>query len=116
MREWESAPKLWGGCGVSAPGADGCAILPLPRYLWCPTEPRGAPFNRTRIVASPNTRSAAGVAKRRAPAKAPAKNETLEWIKSIGIAIAVFVFIPTFLVQAHSIPSQSMAEAVLVGG
>jgi signal peptidase I len=66
-------------------------------------------------VASPNTRSAAGVAKRRSPAKASPKNETLEWIKSIGVAVLLFLFIRTFLVQAYSIPSESMEETLQVG-
>jgi len=55
------------------------------------------------------------VAKRRAPAKASAKNETLEWVKSVGIAVVLFLFIRTFLVQAYSIPSESMERTLLVG-
>jgi signal peptidase I len=55
------------------------------------------------------------VAKRRPPAKASAKNETLEWIKSIAIAVGLFLVIRTFLVQAYSIPSESMEDTLLVG-
>lgn len=55
------------------------------------------------------------MAKRRPPAKASSKNETLEWFKSIGIAVALFLVIRTFLVQAYSIPSESMEDTLLVG-
>lgn len=55
------------------------------------------------------------MAKRRPPAKASAKNETLEWIKSIAIAVGLFLLIRTFLVQAYSIPSESMEDTLLVG-
>ena len=55
------------------------------------------------------------MAKRRPPARASAKNETLEWVKSVGIAIVLFLFIRTFLVQAYSIPSESMERTLLVG-
>ena len=55
------------------------------------------------------------MAKRRTPVKASAKNETLEWVKSVGIAIVLFLFIRTFLVQAYSIPSESMERTLLVG-
>ena len=68
----------------------------MPRGWDCGARPLTAPG----FVASPNTRSAAGVAKRRTPVKASAKNETLEWVKSVGIAIVLFLFIRTFLVQA----------------
>jgi signal peptidase I len=66
-------------------------------------------------VASPNLRSAAGVAPRRAPARTKPKNEALEWIKSIGVAVGLFLLIRTFLVQAYSIPSESMERTLLVG-
>jgi signal peptidase I len=55
--------------------------------------------------------AAAGKAKQ---AKAE-KNEALEWIKSIAIAVLLFLFIRTFLVQAYSIPSPSMEGTLKVG-
>jgi signal peptidase I len=66
-------------------------------------------------VASSNIRTGAGVAKRRTPAKSSAKNETLEWIKSLAVAVLLFLFIRTFLVQAYTIPSESMEPSLLVG-
>jgi signal peptidase I len=45
----------------------------------------------------------------------PPRNEALEWAKSIAIAVVLFLFIRTFLVQAYSIPSESMEETLLVG-
>jgi signal peptidase I len=58
---------------------------------------------------------------RRKPGEPPspraekARNETLEWIKSFGSAILLFLVIRTFLVQAFSIPSSSMENTLLVG-
>lgn len=49
----------------------------------------------------------------KAPAK-PAKNETLEWIKSIGSAVLIFLVIRTFLIQGYYIPSESMEPTLLV--
>jgi signal peptidase I len=56
-------------------------------------------------------------AERAAPTAAsrPAKSETLEWIKSLGVALLLFLFIRTFLFQAYSIPSGSMENTLLVG-
>ena len=45
----------------------------------------------------------------------PRKNEALEWVKSIGAALLLFLVIRTFLVQAYSIPSNSMENTLLVG-
>lgn len=45
----------------------------------------------------------------------PKKNEAAEWTKSIAAAIVLFLFIRTFLVQAYSIPSNSMENTLLVG-
>src|SRR5215218_10312528 len=45
----------------------------------------------------------------------PPKNEALEWAKSIGAALLLFLVIRTFLVQAYSIPSNSMEQTLLVG-
>jgi signal peptidase I len=43
------------------------------------------------------------------------KNETMEWMKSIAIAVLLFLVIRTFLVTAYSIPSESMESTLLVG-
>lgn len=45
----------------------------------------------------------------------PARNEFVEWIKSIAIAVALFLVIRTFLVQAYTIPSGSMENTLLIG-
>jgi signal peptidase I len=76
-------------------------------------------------VASPESRAAlrGGKPPKRAAPKAeetestpvPRKNELVEWIKSIAIAVLLFLVIRTFLVQAYSIPSESMEETLLVG-
>ena len=49
------------------------------------------------------------------PAADKAKNETLEWIKSIAVAVVLFLVIRTFLIQAYSIPSESMEDTLLIG-
>jgi len=68
-------------------------------------------------VPTPQTRAAARG--RTAPVKEKAdakpKNELLEWIKSIAAAVVLFLVIRTFLVQAYSIPSNSMENTLLVG-
>lgn len=51
-------------------------------------------------------------AKADAPKK---KSEALEWIKSLGTAIVLFLVIRTFLMQAFSIPSSSMEPTLLIG-
>jgi signal peptidase I len=43
------------------------------------------------------------------------RNEAWEWIKSLGIALVLFLVIRTFLVQAYTIPSASMESTLLVG-
>ncbi|HEU0014480.1 MAG TPA: signal peptidase I [Longimicrobium sp.] len=43
------------------------------------------------------------------------RNEVVEWIKSIVIALVLFLFIRTFLLMAYSIPSESMEDSLLVG-
>lgn len=45
----------------------------------------------------------------------PKRNELVEWIKSLAIAIALFLIIRTFLVQAYTIPSGSMEDTLLIG-
>jgi signal peptidase I len=39
----------------------------------------------------------------------------LEWLKSVGGAVLLFLVIRTFLITAYSIPSESMEESLLVG-
>src|SRR5215213_6904653 len=62
-----------------------------------------------------------GTAEKKAAAKDPKgkpaapRNEALEWAKSIGAALLLFLVIRTFLVQAYSIPSNSMEQTLLVG-
>lgn len=50
------------------------------------------------------------------PAPPRRKDEGLwEWIKSLAIAVVLFLLIRTFLIQAFTIPSGSMEETLLVG-
>jgi signal peptidase I len=74
-------------------------------------------------VATPDTRPApravqpapAAVKANAKQAEKGEKNEALEWFKSIAIAVLLFLFIRTFLVQAYSIPSPSMEGTLMVG-
>jgi signal peptidase I len=75
-----------------------------------PARPSTVPTSQTR--ASARARSAPAKEKAGAPAK---KNELLEWIKSIAAAVVLFLIIRTFLIQAYSIPSNSMEDTLLVG-
>src|SRR5215218_6793852 len=79
--------------------------------------PGGAHPARVSTVPTPQTRAAARA--RPAPVKEKAsatpRNELLEWIKSIAAAVVLFLIIRTFLVQAYSIPSNSMEDTLLVG-
>jgi signal peptidase I len=43
------------------------------------------------------------------------RNETWEWIKSLAIAVVLFLVIRTFLIQAYTIPSSSMENTLLIG-
>jgi signal peptidase I len=43
------------------------------------------------------------------------ESETLEWIKSFGIAVLLFFVIRTFLIQAFTIPSGSMENTLRIG-
>jgi signal peptidase I len=52
--------------------------------------------------------------RKRRVAKEPA-NGALEWVKSIAIALALFLFLRTFLIQTFVITSGSMEETLLVG-
>lgn len=38
-----------------------------------------------------------------------------DWAKSIGVALVVWLFLRTFLVEAFHIPSESMERTLLVG-
>src|SRR5262245_23206026 len=42
-------------------------------------------------------------------------NELVEWIKSLAIAVLLFFVIRTFLIQAFTIPSESMEHTLRVG-
>jgi len=46
-------------------------------------------------------------------ARPPSK--TLEWIKSLAIAIVIFLVLRTFLIEAFRIPSGSMENTLLIG-
>ena len=67
----------------------------------------------------PRAAKPAGTAVRPPDDKAAAigapKNEAVEWIKSLAVAVLLFVVIRTFLFQAFSIPSESMEKTLLVG-
>ncbi len=64
-------------------------------------------------VASSSTERSARTPSRPQPRGAGA--ETLEWVKSLAVALALFLVIRTFLLQAFSIPSGSMESTLLVG-
>jgi signal peptidase I len=67
-------------------------------------------------VAAPKTRNQPRLSPAERPADAPReKNETVEWIKSLAIAVLLFLVIRTFVVTAYSIPSESMEGTLLVG-
>lgn len=57
-----------------------------------------------------------GADEKRKKPKAERKPDSLaEWVKSIGIAIVLFLFLRTFIVQTFIITSGSMEESLLVG-
>lgn len=63
-------------------------------------------------------RGAAGRSGRPGPARRQEEAEgdsLLEWAKSIGIAVLLFVVIRTFLIQAYTIPSGSMENTLRIG-
>jgi signal peptidase I len=64
-------------------------------------------------VASSGTERGARTPSRTQPRGAGA--ETWEWVKSLAVALALFLVIRTFLLQAFSIPSGSMENTLLVG-
>jgi len=67
-------------------------------------------------ASSESTRSAAEERRARRAKQAPVdQNSTLEWAKSIVIAVALFLVLRTFLVQTFVITSGSMEETLLVG-
>lgn len=63
-------------------------------------------------VRKPARRGGSGTATR---GEGSGGNELLEWGKSLVIALALFLVIRTFLVQAYTIPSGSMEDTLLVG-
>jgi signal peptidase I len=76
---------------------------------------RGAASEHMKSVAAPKTRTEVRPAPRERPPPVQEKNETMEWVKSIAIAILLFLVIRTFVVTAYSIPSESMESTLLVG-
>lgn len=52
---------------------------------------------------------------RRGETKSESSNSAVEWAKSIAVAVALFLFLRTFLVQTFVITSGSMEETLLVG-
>jgi signal peptidase I len=48
-------------------------------------------------------------------APATARSKTWEWIKSLAVAIAIFLLLRTFLIEAFRIPSGSMERTLLIG-
>jgi signal peptidase I len=67
-------------------------------------------------AAADSTKSAAEERRARRAKQTPVdQNSTLEWAKSIVIAVALFLFLRTFLVQTFVITSGSMEETLLVG-
>jgi signal peptidase I len=65
---------------------------------------------RNRATGADRNRAAAG-----RPGKPRDENSAWEWVKSILIAVVLFLVIRTFLVQAFTIPSGSMEDTLLVG-
>jgi signal peptidase I len=51
----------------------------------------------------------------KAPARGRTSSKTVEWIKSLAIAFAIFLVLRTFLVEAFRIPSGSMENTLLIG-
>jgi len=48
-------------------------------------------------------------------ASRPAPSRTWEWVKSLAIAIVIFLLLRTFLIEAFRIPSGSMENTLLIG-
>ncbi|HEX2205646.1 MAG TPA: signal peptidase I [Longimicrobium sp.] len=65
-------------------------------------------------MATSDIKKPAAAAGRRDAQAAP-KSEAVEWVKSIAIAVALFLVIRTFLITAYSIPSNSMENTLLIG-
>ncbi len=76
--------------------------------------------SETRDALRGGKRTAAGKSKSKGDDKTPReklslKQEAVEWTKSLGVALVLFLVIRTFLLQAFSIPSGSMESTLLVG-
>lgn len=76
--------------------------------------PRPEPVKSPKRADRPAPGAPAGAA---AASDAPKKkkNEVLEWLKSLGTAVVLFLVIRTFLMQAFSIPSSSMEPTLQIG-
>jgi signal peptidase I len=100
--------------GVLIPG-DGGLRSPVPAFIFVPSRPSRAVADRTATVSNVATSRTERPA--RTPTAPPkgAGGETWEWVKSLGVALLLFVVIRTFLLQAFSIPSGSMENTLLVG-
>jgi signal peptidase I len=67
-------------------------------------------------MANKGTKEAARERRAKREAESPGdQNSVVEWTKSIVIAVALFLFLRTFLVQTFVITSGSMEETLLVG-
>ena len=50
-----------------------------------------------------------------APEGGRGRSEALEWVKTIGIALVIFIILRSFVVQTYVITSSSMEDSLLVG-
>ena len=60
-------------------------------------------------------RESAGERRARRKEGEPRPNALMEWIKSIGIAVVLFLVLRSFIVQTFVITSGSMEDTLLVG-
>lgn len=74
--------------------------------------PQRRPESGARAGAGEPRRDAPGASP--APAKGP-RDELKSWIKSLAVAVAAWIVISSFLIQAYRIPSPSMENTLLVG-
>ncbi len=73
----------------------------------------GRKGRRTRKIAG--ARDANGATAADEAPQRDAGGGTLEWIKSLGVAVVLFLILRTFLIQTFVITSGSMEESLLVG-